>query len=119
MSESNKNETSKKKSSTTKPVNIIRQGAIAASIWKRQAPNGFEYYEFSLSRSWKTQSTGREGYSQAFFARNAAELQAVIEETASWIASQPASLQAKQPEEMPIVSMKNGSASQSLTSAGL
>jgi len=91
MSESNK-----KKSAATKPVKTIRQGAIAASIWKRQAPSGFEYYDFSLSRSWKAQSTGREGYSQSFFANNATELQAVIEETASWIVSQ----QAEQAEEI-------------------
>lgn len=92
-------ETTKKKTST-KPVKTIRQGAVAASIWKRQAPSGYEYYDFSLSRSWKTQSTGREGYSPNFFAGNAAELQAVVEEAASRIASQQASRQADPPEEM-------------------
>jgi len=104
MSESNK-----KKSPATKPVNTIRQGAIAASIWKRQAPSGFEYFEFTLSRSWKAQSSGREGYSQNFFARNAEELQNVIREAAIWIEGQQASLQTEQPEELPTVSMKNGS----------
>lgn len=88
-----------KKKSTAKPVKTVRQGAIAASIWKRQASNGFEYYDFTLSRSWKTQSSGREGYSPNFFSQNAAELQSVIQEAASWIAGQQASLQADQPEE--------------------
>lgn len=110
MSENNKNETSKKKSTTTMPVKVIREGAIAASIWKRQAPSGFEYYEFTLSRSWKAQSSGREGYSQNFFARNADELQNVIREAAIWIEGQQASLQTEQPEELPTVPMKNGSA---------
>lgn len=93
-------ENSKKKSSV-KPVKTIRHGAIAASIWKRQAPSGFEYYDFSLSRSWKTQSTGREGYSPNFFAGNIAELQTVIQEAASWIASQQASMPAETPEGAP------------------
>ncbi len=81
-----------KKKTTTKPVKMIRHGAVAASIWKRQAPSGFEYYDFSLSRSWKTQSTGREGYSPNFFAANADDLQATIADATSWIASQQASM---------------------------
>lgn len=116
MSENNKNETNKKKSSITKPVKTIREGAIAASIWKRQAPSGFEYYEFTLSRSWKAQSSGREGYSPNFFARNATELENVIREAAIWIEGQQASLSAEQPEALPTVSIKNGPASESLTS---
>jgi hypothetical protein len=59
-----------KKKPNTKPVKTVRHGAVAASIWRRQAPSGFEYFDFSLSRSWKTQSTGREGYSPNFFASN-------------------------------------------------
>lgn len=85
-----------KKKSTLKPVKTIRHGAVAASIWKRQSPSGFEYYDFSLSRSWRTQKTGREGYSPNFFANNESELLATINEAASWIAGQQASLQAGQ-----------------------
>jgi len=87
-----------KKKTTAKPIKTIRRGAIAASIWKRQAPSGFEYYDFSLSRSWKTQSTGREGYSPNFFAGNIEELHATIAEASSWIACQQASMLAEQPE---------------------
>ncbi|MCA9161032.1 MAG: hypothetical protein KDA72_22025 [Planctomycetales bacterium] len=36
------------KKTADKPVKTIRHGAIAANIWKRQAPSGFEYYDFSL-----------------------------------------------------------------------
>lgn len=93
-----------KKKTTTKPVKTIRHGAVAASIWKRQAPSGFEYYDFSLSRSWKTQSTGREGYSPNFFVGNAEALQATVTEATSWIASQQASMLADQPEGMAISS---------------
>jgi len=85
------NETKKKP--TTAPVKTCRQGAIAASIWKRQATSGFEYFDFTISRSWKTSTTGKEGYSSSFFVRNAEELYAVIQEAADWIESQQASLQ--------------------------
>jgi hypothetical protein len=89
-----------KKTPNTKPVKTVRHGAVAASIWRRQAPSGFEYFDFSLSRSWKTQSTGREGYSPNFFASNLDDLQATIDEAASWIASQQASMNAEQTEGM-------------------
>src|SRR5690606_36223082 len=84
-----------KKKANTKPVKTVRHGAIAATIWKRQPPSGFEYSDFSLSRSRKTQSTGREGYSPNFFASNLNDLQATVSEAASWIAGQQASLQAE------------------------
>ena len=85
------NETKKKPA--TAPVKTIRHGAIAASIWKRQATSGFEYFDFTVSRSWKTSATGKEGYSSSFFARNAEDLHAVIQEAANWMESQQASLQ--------------------------
>ncbi len=37
----------------TDPVHVVRKGAIAASIWQRQSPSGYAYFDFSLSRSWK------------------------------------------------------------------
>lgn len=85
-----------KKKPSPKPIKTIRHGAVAASIWRRQSPSGFEYFDFSLSRSWKTQKSGREGYSPNFFANNETELQATINEAASWIAGQQASLLAEQ-----------------------
>ena len=39
-----------KKKPTTAPVKTIRHGAIAASIWKRQATSGFEYFDFTGDR---------------------------------------------------------------------
>ncbi len=39
-----------KKKPTTAPVKTIRHGAIAASVWKRQATSGFEYFDFTVSR---------------------------------------------------------------------
>ena len=83
-----------KKKSQAMPAKVVRYGAVAASIWKRQGPNGFEYFDFSLSRSWKSQTTEREGYSSNFFARNQVDLAKTVEEASEWIESQQADMQA-------------------------
>lgn len=81
----------KKLAAAETPVHVIRADAVAASIWRRQSPAGYVYYDFSLTRSWKSLSSGNTGYSKNFFARNQQELLQVIQEAASWIAQhQPA-----------------------------
>jgi hypothetical protein len=72
------------------PINVIRNGAIAASVWKRQTSSGFEYLDFSLSRSWKLKNGQREGYSQNFFESNADAIKDVIERTCQFIRSRAA-----------------------------
>lgn len=73
------------------PVKVIREGAIAASIWQREGTSG-TFYDFTLSRSWKSDKTGKSGYSTNFIARNAEQLQKVITEASRYIAErQPAS----------------------------
>ena len=75
----------KKKRETQKPLKTFRVGAIAASVWKRQTPTGFEYLDFSLSRSWKLKSGEKEGYSTSFFHNNEEALVDVIEQAAAFI----------------------------------
>ena len=70
---------------SAEPVVVIRNGAIAASIWRRQSPSGFAYFDFSVSRSWKSLSTDRAGYSKNFFETNEAELIEVIQKASTWI----------------------------------
>ena len=70
------------------PVKTIRRGAVAASIWKRQTASGFEYLDFSLSRSWKLKSGEREGYSQNFFEANEETLGEVVSEACHFIRTQ-------------------------------
>jgi len=70
------------------PVKTIRRGAVAASIWKRQTPTGFEYLDFSLSRSWKLKSGEKEGYSQNFFVANEEALSEVVTEACRFIRTQ-------------------------------
>jgi hypothetical protein len=67
------------------PVQVIRKGAIAASIWQRQSPSGYPYYDYSISRSWKSMSTEKTGYSKNFFETNQADLFEVIEKASAWI----------------------------------
>ena len=77
--------TTKKKRDTQKPLKTFRVGAIAASVWQRQTPTGFEYLDFSLSRSWKLKSGEKEGYSTSFFHNNEDALVDVIEQAAAFI----------------------------------
>ncbi|QDV81026.1 hypothetical protein [Botrimarina mediterranea] len=86
--ETNNNKKTSTKSAAERPVHMVRRGAIAASIWQRQTQTGFAYHEFTLSRSWKSKSGEREGYSSSFFIRNAADLATVIEGASTWIAEQ-------------------------------
>ena len=73
------------------PVHVIRKGAIAASIWQRQSPSGYAYYDFSLSRSWKSMSSEKMGYSRNFFETNQADLFEVIQRASAWITEKRAS----------------------------
>lgn len=81
----------KEASEKQSPIKIIRSGAIAASIWKRQTQTGFEYLDFSLSRSWKLKDGEREGYSGSFFERNESALVDVITKAAEFIRTHSAS----------------------------
>ena len=73
-----------------KPLRTFRKGAIAASVWQRQTGTGFAYYDFSLSRSWKSTTSGKEGYSTNFFPQNGEALAEVIREAGDWIVEQMA-----------------------------
>lgn len=76
----------KKTASAETPVHTIRSGAVGASIWRRQSPAGYVYFDYSLTRSWKSLSSGNTGYSKNFFVRNQQELLQVIEQASHWIA---------------------------------
>ena len=77
--------TKNRKGNSQKPIKTFRVGAIAASVWKRQTSTGFEYLDFSLSRSWKLKSGEKEGYSTSFFHNNEDALIDVIEQATEFI----------------------------------
>jgi hypothetical protein len=70
------------------PAKVFRNGAIAASIWRRQTGTGFAYFDFSLSRSWKSTTSGKEGYSSNFFPQNEEALANVVRQASDWIVTQ-------------------------------
>ena len=76
-------------------AHTVRDGAIAANIWRRQSQTGFPYYEFSLSRSYKSMSSGKTGYRDNFFSKNEAQLVNVIEQASKWIAEREAQNEAE------------------------
>jgi len=86
--------TSSDRLETRKPAHTVRRGAIAANIWRRHTKAGAEYFDFSISRAWKSESSGKQGYSTNFFARNESELLEVIQEASAWIVLQEDSAQA-------------------------
>ena len=75
----------KKPAAAETPVHTITAGTVAASIWRRQSPSGYSYYDFSLARSWQSLSSGSTAHSRNFFAVNQAELVKVIEQASQWI----------------------------------
>jgi len=84
--ENNTQKKEKKKGSTL--AHTVRRGAIAANIWLRQSHAGFVYYDYSISRSWKSTKAGKEGYSSSFFPENKMALLDVIAAASDWIAEQ-------------------------------
>ncbi|WP_425395420.1 hypothetical protein [Aeoliella sp.] len=70
-------------------VTTIREGAIAANIFRGVTPDGHAYLYFSLSRSWKSANGNREGYSDRFYERNCESLQNVVTQAATWIQQNP------------------------------
>ena len=85
-------------SETMDPVHVIRKGAIAASIWQRQSPSGYAYYDYSISRSWKSISSDKTGYSKNYFSTNQADLIEIIQKASAWIIGRQESEQKSAPE---------------------
>ena len=74
----------KKTKAVNKYIKTFRAGAVAANVFARQAPGGFEYYDFNLSRAWKS-ANGKEGYSQGFFANNREAPKEVVDRACDFI----------------------------------
>jgi hypothetical protein len=73
------------------PVKVIRDEAdraIAASIWQREGQEGIPYFTYTISRSFKSKNTAKEGYSNDFYGRNAAAIGNVATKAETWIAEQ-------------------------------
>jgi len=71
---------------TKKPVQTFRDGAIGVSVWKRDGNQG-EFYEFTLSRSYK-KTDDEAGYAQTFREYNEQALVALIGQASAFIREQ-------------------------------
>ena len=91
----------KKSPASSNYVKTIRDGAIAANIFRGSTPDGHSYLFFEVSRAWKTQASGREGYSKKFYARNEEALIRVITMASRWIEEHPEAADGAVPYEEP------------------
>ena len=66
-----KNRKSKAPSNYITTIRDQTNKAIAANIFRGNTPDGHCYLYFEISRSWKAQSSNREGYSNRFYGRHA------------------------------------------------
>ena len=62
-------------STTNKPVQTVRAGAIGGSIWRSET----DHIGITLSRSWKADD-GRSGHSKTFYAGNRKQLHEVVDQ---------------------------------------
>ena len=84
-----KQESKKKKHISSEiPIHLIRSGSVTASVWRRMSPAGYEYFDYSLARSWQNLSSGNNSCSRNFFAKNRNELMAAIDQVTQWITEQ-------------------------------
>ncbi|MCO6042753.1 hypothetical protein NG895_02425 [Aeoliella sp. ICT_H6.2] len=72
-----KNKTNPKQG--TKPVATVREGAIGASIFVAQSPDGNQSHYFTMSRCWKNQTSGQFKYTDRMYPRNAEAVAKVAE----------------------------------------
>jgi hypothetical protein len=79
----------KKNPASSNYIDTVREGAIAANIFRGNTPDGFTYLYFEISRSWKAQSGNRQGYSKKFYDRNAEAISVVAAKAARWIEEHP------------------------------
>jgi hypothetical protein len=104
----------KKSPATSNYVQTIREGAIAANIFRGTTPDGHTYLYFEISRSWKSQASDRQGYSKKFYDRNQVALVNVVNRAAKWLQEHPEAADTSPPE-----SAKSGVAEKQETSKKL
>ncbi len=76
-----------KKQTTGKqsPVHSVRCGQVTAAIYLRQSNAGYPYWDYSLSRCWKSMATGKESQGSSFFAEHENDLVRAIHEASEWL----------------------------------
>lgn len=71
-----------------KPVHVIVEGALLASIYLRQAPSGYAYFAYNIKRSYQSLTTRNQIFSTDFFAENQSDLIRVVTQASLWITNE-------------------------------
>ncbi len=67
------------------PENTIRCGNVIATIFRRQSNMGYSYRDFTLTRCWASQATGKELQGSSFFDTNEMAMIEATKAAAAWI----------------------------------
>ena len=91
--------TDKKKHTTAKqtPEHVIRCGHVKASVYLRRSTCGYPYYDFGLSRTWKSMATGNQSHGTTFFDNNEDDLIEAVQNASAWIRQKMAAAHADLP----------------------
>ena len=84
MDDNNGTERTQKSEKNEHYVRTFREGPVAANIFRRTAAGGLGYFDFSLSRAWKSPE-GKEGYSRNFFTSNRDAIHTVVDQACDFI----------------------------------
>jgi hypothetical protein len=67
------------------PEHTIRVNDIVVYVHQRRSHSGFVYWDYTLARTWRSQSTNNDLYGESFFVGNQVDLVQAISEACDWI----------------------------------
>ena len=66
-------------------VTTFRQGALGATVWLRTGAEGLQFLCFTISRSFRSPNSGKEGYSSDYFDYNDEAIATVSKKAADFV----------------------------------
>lgn len=73
-----------------------------ASIFLRQSNSGFQYFDLSLTRNWRSRTTNKVSSENSFFCENEGEIVQAVKEAAAWIRNKRDDAGGTEPEDQTI-----------------
>jgi hypothetical protein len=87
----------RKHTNRQQPVHTIQCGDVVAAIHLRQSNCGLQYYDFTLTRTWKSLASGKQARAVTFFENNQKDLCQAITEASTWIRERQRNQTANEP----------------------
>jgi len=75
----------KRTTAAPKAAHTIKVGDVAAEIYLRQSNTGFPYYDFQLTRKWKSMSSQKQVSGSSFFNVHQEDLTKAVAQASNWI----------------------------------